>query len=289
MSTDAGFDSRATRVAPWGTERAFFLGEPGDRVFGVVHAPTADPVGAVLVCPSLFTDTIFNYRREVEVSRILAAEGLIVGRFHFRGTGHSEGDPLATTFPTMVSDALRMAEHLDDLDGGARLGVLGSRWGSLVAAGLGARFQDAPIALWEPIVTGEAFLREALQASGVAHMASRLDGASPTESLAANGVANILGFPMGRALFESGEKLSLVDLFGTAARQVLYLGPGRQGNLTTAHLEAVEDLRSNGVEVDARVITGPRAWWFVDEVNPTPVDAAETTAHWFEAALARSA
>lgn len=280
----ARFEKEAVRVTDWGTERAFFLGSPGDQVFSVVHEPGSEPKGAVLVCGSLFTDTIFNYRREVEVARDLAADGFLVGRFHYRGTGQSEGDPLEVTQETMVEDALRLAGSLAGL-GGETPGVLGSRWGALVAAGVAARFDAAPLALWEPVIDGGAFLKEALQASGVAHLASQLEGPSPKESLASRGVANILGFPMGRALYESGRSLALVDLLGTRTGPVLYLGPAKGDSLARTDRDAVEALRGNGLSVTAEVIAGPRAWWFVDEVNPTPLDAAATTAQWFHRSL----
>lgn len=278
---DTRYEGDAVRQAQWGTERAVWLGEPGQRVFVMAHVPTQEPRGSVLVCSSLFTDTIFNYRREVEVSRILAEAGLLVARFHYRGTGHAEGDPLETTYETMVSDALTVTAYLSSIGGGPAPGVLGSRWGALVAAGVSQHFEASPVAVWEPFLEGRAFLREALQASGVAHLASQLGGPSPKQSLASQGVANILGFPLGQKLFESGQDLQLVGLLGSSPRRVLYLGPEKGGALAKAHAEAAESLTERGLDVTAKTIAGPKAWWFVDEVNPTPLDAASETASWF--------
>jgi len=282
---DANYESKATRVTEWGTEHAALLGEPGDRVFAVVHKPRVQSAGVVLICSSLFTDTVQNYRRETELSRLLAANGLTVGRFHYRGMGHSEGDPLDATFSTMVTDAVCMIEHLGEGGRTRIVGLVGARWGALVAAGLAAQFEGLPIAVWEPALTGRSFLTEALQAGGVAHLTAGGRGLSPKRSLESAGVANILGFPMGRALYESGQQLSLVEQVGAGPREILYLASERNGAFPRSHMNALEELRSNGLDVTTEGVAGPASWWFVDDLNQTPLDAAVTTARWFAQAL----
>lgn len=280
MRGDANYESKATRVTEWGTEHAALLGESGDRVFAVVHTPRIQPVGVVLICSSLFTDTLLNYRRETELSRRLAEKGLAVGRFHYRGTGHSEGNPLEVTYSTMLADALTMMQHLGEVERTATPGFVGTRWGALVAAGLAGRFDGSPIAVWEPVLDGGSFLTEALQASGVAHMTARNRGPSPKQSLESTGVANILGFPMGRALYESAQQLSFVEQMGIRPHELLYLASERNGSFSKSHAHAVKELRANGLDVTTEGLAGLAAWWFVDDVNQTPLDAAATTARW---------
>ena len=93
----------------------------------VLHLPDA-PVASVLVCPSILTDLVSNYQRETRLSRALAADGIAVARFHYRGTGHSEGDPLAATFETMVRDAADALAHLAAHATTDSVGFVGSRW-----------------------------------------------------------------------------------------------------------------------------------------------------------------
>jgi len=279
MSIHTGDQSGATRITEWGVENALFLGDPGDRVFATMHLPAALAVGAVLVCPSLFTDTIINYGREVELARILASQGVAVARFHYRGTGQSEGEPLETTFSSMVADAHRVASYLGQVSSCSRIAALGSRWGALVASEF---VEDGvPIAFWEPVLAGNSFFAEALQASGVAHMTSELGGLNPKQQLAAQGVANILGFPMGQALFDSGTDITLVETLGSKSSSVLYGAPERKSGMPKSHGGAVEQLLGNGLTVTARGMQGPPAWWFVADTGSTPLDAAAPTASWF--------
>ncbi len=80
-------------VATGITEAAEFFGPPGERMLGLAHLPTSAASG-VLVCSSIQAEFAKNYRREVLLARALARQGRAVGRFHYRGTGNSDGDSL---------------------------------------------------------------------------------------------------------------------------------------------------------------------------------------------------
>ncbi|MDP8959415.1 MAG: alpha/beta hydrolase, partial [Actinomycetota bacterium] len=129
-----------------GWEEAWWFGPDGQRLFGFLHLPEGRPRAGIVVCSPLHAEFLRNYRREVLVARALAARGFAVQRFHYRGTGSSDGQASEATYETMRQDALLAAGHVLERSGATRLGFLGTRWGALVAAAGAAGFPGAPLA-----------------------------------------------------------------------------------------------------------------------------------------------
>src|SRR5207253_10522741 len=119
----------------------------------------------VVICSSICNDFLHNYRREVELARELAANGIAVARFHYRGLGNSDGDEAAVTFDSMVDDAREATAHLRALTGVSKVSFLGSRFGAPIAAALASGEVGAPLVLVDPTVEASKFFREAWRAS----------------------------------------------------------------------------------------------------------------------------
>ena len=78
---------------PDGHEEIEFFGET-ESLFGCRHMPAStDASAGVVICSPLFTDATVNSHREMRVGRWLARAGIVAQRFHYRGTGESDGDP----------------------------------------------------------------------------------------------------------------------------------------------------------------------------------------------------
>jgi alpha-beta hydrolase superfamily lysophospholipase len=99
-------------------EEVAFVGDLGNRMFSVLHRPLDSPVAAVVLCPSLYADAIHNYRREVELARALAARGIAVQRFQYRGTGQSDGNDLDITYERLCDDSQEVLAHAAAATGG---------------------------------------------------------------------------------------------------------------------------------------------------------------------------
>src|SRR5688572_13786249 len=83
-------------------ETGFFA----DGIFGSRTIPLHVPIrGGVVVCPPLFIDIHRTARLEVLLARELAARGLAVQRFSYRGTGFSGGDDADLDVSRMLEDA----------------------------------------------------------------------------------------------------------------------------------------------------------------------------------------
>ena len=87
-----------------------FLRGPVGEVFCSVHAPAAGAHASLVMCPPLLADHPFSYRREVLMAVELARRGVAVWRFHYAGTGYSDGSPEGVSFDTIVADARLVVE-----------------------------------------------------------------------------------------------------------------------------------------------------------------------------------
>jgi alpha/beta superfamily hydrolase len=147
-------DGRQATPATSGHERAvreeveFFSGP--DLVFGCRHIPLGGAVAGVVVCSPLPYQTGAAYLPDARLGRQLSRAGVVVQRFHYRGTGHSDGDPAGLTLDAMARDARDALAHLRHRCGVQQVGVVGTAAGAAVAALVARDLPGAPVALWEP-------------------------------------------------------------------------------------------------------------------------------------------
>ncbi len=258
-------------------EEASFIVVRGQRVFSMAHLPSAPARAGFIICPPILMDLVKNYRQEVLLARFLAAKGIAVQRFHYRGTGHSEGDDSEVSTETMVEDTLAMAERLRGQQG-VPLAFLGTRWGAHVAAAAAHRYPGAPLILWEPVGDPGTYFRELIRARLIretkdprfARMSGDevLSGGSPQtrrwkNELARDGRADILGYALWRRFFEAGSGQQLgVILAASGGRPVLLVQISRQ---TTARADIVnlkQAIEEASGTCDIRLIRDDPGWMF---------------------------
>lgn len=142
----AGTDDRQVGAAH---EEVELFGGP-DLVFGCRHVPDEPPTAGVVVCSPVPYEGATLYLPDARLGRHLARAGIATQRFHYRGTGHSDGDPAAITLRTMVDDARDALAHLRHQCGVERVGLAGTAAGATVAALVAGELPGAPVALWRP-------------------------------------------------------------------------------------------------------------------------------------------
>ncbi|MGH9244218.1 MAG: serine aminopeptidase domain-containing protein [Acidimicrobiales bacterium] len=263
-----------------------------DQLFIVVHEPPADPVGGVLVCSSILADQLANYQREVHLARHLAAAGFVTVRFHYSGTGNSDGDPAALTLDVLRDDARWVGEAMRDHLGAAALGLIGTRWGAVAAAAVARDAEAGPLVLCEPIVDGRRYFREAMRSRAMSAIATRSGKPGPGLRLAdlldANGCADILGNVIHRPLYDSADGHDLLFDLTRAARPTLLVQFGGTG--LRADLLAFEQrLAATGWSIDTATFDLAESWWFRSGPRITRhPDLNEVTADWLLTHLDRA-
>lgn len=92
----------------------------------------------------------------------LAAVGFHVLRFDYFGTGDSAGDLTDASVATWEEDVRTALHELMAMSGAARVGLVGLRFGAMLANRVAAtEFAEVDqLLLWDPVVNGNAYLDE---------------------------------------------------------------------------------------------------------------------------------
>lgn len=164
-------------------ETPFFFRLREDRLFSVLHpGASRPPRHGIVLCHAFAEERLWAHRVYVNFARDLAAAGIAVLRFDFRGEGDSDLDFEQATLASRVEDALRAAEVLLDARGLDRCVFLGHRLGAAIAALAAARapqLVEAVIA-WDPIDNGPAYLMQLMRVALAAQYSA--SGRAPTRA-----------------------------------------------------------------------------------------------------------
>jgi alpha/beta superfamily hydrolase len=189
--------------------------------FGCRHAPRerhdgGSPPAAVLVCPSVGPGAAATYGAEARLGRALAGAGLVTQRFHYCGTGASDGSPRSVDFAALVDDACAALDLVRRRTGAERVGLVGVRLGALVAARLASALGDAPLALWAPVVEPGRFVEQAARARRPVPAARSTAAASDGDVQ-----PDLFEMPLVGDLVGGVAVCGLADEIGTRRREVL--------------------------------------------------------------------
>jgi alpha/beta superfamily hydrolase len=256
-----------------------FVGDGPERLAGCTYVPSTPAVGGVVVCPSLFNEFMKNYRREVLLARSLAARGIAVQRFNYRGTGNSDGEPEDITFERLCEDVAVASARLAEVAGVERPALLGTRFGALVAAA--ASSADAtPVAFFEPVLAADRFFTEGVRARAATDLLRRRQTGSTegtitttkefVAALQATGAVDVVGYTVGRPLHRSATGRTLSGELGERPRPVLLVQLGGDGPVRPDLEKAAAGWRELGFSVDLRQAGTRELWWFSEERDAAP-------------------
>jgi hypothetical protein len=268
-----------------------FLRSDDEAIFAGLSLPQSAK-GAVVICSSLYEDFLRNYRREVLLSRALAAGGLAAARFHYRGSGNSEGDSEGLSFDRMVADAMTVGRSLREASGDPSIAYLGTRLGGLVAAAASKADGAAPLALWEPTVQPRSYFREAFMASSIRDLKRDPEAKSPMQDIVdvlhSEGRIDLLGYTVTRSFHDDLIGRSLMDEIGPEARPVLLVQVASEDRLGGSYERLANGLRGQGCDVVVETVAAEQSWWFTgarwvaEEHREGTKTLIDRTASWFD-------
>lgn len=277
-------------------EEIGFVDSGGRQMFSALHRPDRAPSASALICSPLQAEQLRNYRREVLLARELARQGLAVQRFHYRGSGNSDGSPADMTFETMLEDARTALGLIQDRTDGA-IALVGTRLGASVAAIVGREIDASALAMWEPVADADRYFREIFRGrlvSELKHGDSR-GGRSPIDELRQDGQLDILGYAIDLPLYESVIVRRASDDLAEVPPNVLLVQIGGPSSLRPDYRALATAWVAKGVSVLTHRLEGAEPWWFgsAPEIAGEEPDRAqelmEVTSAWILQAVATPA
>jgi alpha/beta superfamily hydrolase len=205
----------------------FFFGAHDKQLLGLHHPPLVEasaPRAVVLCYPGAqeYLRTHWAFRK---LAAALAKEGIHALRFDYFATGDSAGDGRAGTVEQWQEDVATAAQELKDLSGASRASVIGFRLGAALAALAATAALDVDtLVLWEPVISGRAYLDElvAFQQRKIARAlhAPALDATSDR--------AELLGFSLPPPMRRGIEAIDLRRMTPAASRICLMVSENSQ-------------------------------------------------------------
>ncbi len=210
-----------------------------------------------------------TYRQEVLLARRAAAAGIATVRLHYRGTGNSDDLPAGSvTVPTMAADARAALAWLRETTGDGPVGFVGVRFGALVAAAVAAEHPGAPLALWEPVVSGARYYREMFRAVKVASV--RSGSADPERGgllreLHEHGWVEAMAQRVDLDSYRDAAARDVAAELGAHPRPILLVGAGKELPRECRRVRA--SWTDAGHSVDELLVPQRYGWWFLRDPN----------------------
>jgi len=180
----------------------FFFGTAARPLYGVYHPPkgTAGEKVGVVLCYPIHVEYMRAHRAFRQLTSLLTRRGMHVLRFDYHGTGDSGGDESEGTLDGWTADVESAIDELRETAGLSTVTVVGLRLGAALGARAVAGRSDVDrLILWDPVVSGEAYLADLL----------RRPPAEGFEADGPNGAMGVRGYPMSRELFDGLRGLKL--------------------------------------------------------------------------------
>jgi len=240
----------------------FFFGTRQRRLFGVYTPGRATAAGAgtraVVLCAPWGQEYLRAHRSLRQLGALLNQAGVHVLRFDYFGTGDSAGEMLEASLAGWEQDIETAIDELRDSTDAARVGLVGLRLGATLAARVAQRRRkdvDA-LVLWDPVVSGEGYLRELL-----------VDAPARAAGLASGG-HEVMGFALGEAMAAELRAVAM-PVQELPARTLVVRsvqGPGEPlGALAVEQVEGqpawLEDHHSGAGAVPVKVLQRIAQWW----------------------------
>lgn len=200
-----------------------------------------------------------------QLALILSGKGYHVLRFDYRGTGDSAGDVQGLCVGDWLHDIESAVQELKDMTGVPGVTLVGLRMGALLAGVTASRRRDInSLVLWDPFISGAAFLAELQCMLDRAPVRKRMSNFREID-----GTLHINGFCLPPAMQQSMAALNLLES-SLNARRALQLASHE-----TDDFRRLAQHWQNTRGFDYRHVPSEHNWNYVDHVGgillPQPV------------------
>ena len=240
---------QAEKVAP------FYFGSPDKLLFGCYHEPTLGRRRkcAVVVCQPVGHEYINSHRALRQLAARLCDAGFPVLRFDYYGCGDSSGSREEGTILQWLEDVSTAISEVRRRTAVVQVCLIGLRLGGTLAMIAAAQRADLEsMVLWDPVVSGKSYL------DGLLRLQKEMLRFRPKPSSAQEplGYWDVLGFPLSRFLRAEIEKIELLPVAGSPAKNVLVI----QSDQTAGEAKLKEHLSQTEARLEYQRFDAPQIW-----------------------------
>lgn len=197
---------------------------------------------------------IRSHRAYRELAARLSKVGFPVLRFDFYGCGDSGGDCEQGEIRQWVADISMAIDEIRGRSGFVPVCLVGLRLGGTLAAMAGAERGDVDaMVLWDPVVSGKAYIEELRT---LHQEMLRYSRARPKRRMTGEKYTEILGFPLTAFMRRDLEKVDLLAIRQKPAHNLVLI----ESNREAAAGRFKEHLTSIGAHIEYQHLPGPKVW-----------------------------
>jgi pimeloyl-ACP methyl ester carboxylesterase len=283
---DRAFLSEQTSILDRGTEERLFTLEIGsDRCFALLDRPAggAEVRNPGFVSCHSYGDDLLNLRRiDRGLARTLARLGHPVLSFNRRGFGDSTGSLAEATAARQVEDVEAAVRWLAEETGLTRFGLIGARFGALIA-GLAARRGGVDeLLLVNPTLRGTQHFRHMMRQTQVmgivgVNVAANASRRGFRDELREAGVIDLAGYPLYGELYEELEEVDLSADVGRFRGRALVMQATRSSTLPADVMRFKDRVETAGGTCRLELVPEPERFSFGEKSYQSNEDDTQRT------------
>ena len=247
--------------------RPFYFGASDKPLFGCYHEPSPDHHRAcgVILCYPMGEEYIRFHRAYRQLAFRLSIVGFPVLRFDFYGCGDSSGDGEQGQIDQWLIDISRAIDEMRRRYSAANICLVGLRLGGALAMMAGAARGDVDgMVLWDPVVSGQAYVEEL---ETLHHEMLRHAHVKPRSRIDGQKYAERLGFPLTDHLLIDLQNIDLLAVEEKPANQMLVVESHKEAGQPSLH----EHLQTIGVPVTYQHTPSPDLWIWIENFGKVRV------------------
>jgi alpha/beta superfamily hydrolase len=253
------------------------------NLFYASYMPPEKPETSILFCAPFGEEKVRSLRVFVSFARTLALSGVGALLFDYYGDGDSEGFFEGATYEDRLFDIDAAASFLKDNYAPKKIGFLGLRYGSTLAAIKADDLNPDFLILWEPIIDCSKYFYDLLRTNLASQML--IDGKVTVtrddliEKMEKGELISVEGYLIGRDFFFRARENSLTDKEFSYDGKSIIVPIVKNVNRIKPELSALQESLKN---CELTAVLKEFEWEKTDIWQPSPPQLFETTLDFME-------
>lgn len=247
----------------WEEKQGFWINSPPVAPFAYYHRANVpgQERRAFIFCPPFAEEKNKSQRVLVETARALAGLGVDVLRLDYCGTGDSQGNLTDVSIDNWKENIITAIDFCRD-NGAKRIGLLGLRLGSLLAATVADRYSGIEwLVHLTPVIDSKKYLNNVLRSKLIKEMLTkgRIDSREKIEGNAQSPM-DYDGFLISPRLYSELQNLQLPGRFLHSGGKVLIVHASLNPKIGADTLSLADKYQNSGTDITLQSVHAEPFW-----------------------------